>query len=489
MANIEKSSSNYNENSMSVDEFSLIFLSGLKKYGWTIIVFALLGAILNVSYVYFNFNPLYSANATFTVSANIAKESTSYYNSNTAKQMAKTFPYILTSNALSHVVAKDLRLTYMPGTVTAKAVTDTNLFTITVTSNDYETAYKVLKSVIKNYPSIARPIIGNTQITLISPPAYSTTPINKPVYKTITVTGSILGAAAGLILTIFLAILNTTIKSAKELEKTIRCFKLGVIVKVYRKKSKKVKSSPYILITNKSTDPRFTESISSIRNNIVKKCADNKLKSILVTSTGPNEGKTTISVNLALALAKKHYKTIILDCDLRNPSIKNQLEITDKVHTIDHVIMGKCSLADAILKVPDSNLYALLGANRCSNASELISSKPFQTILSSLHETFDYIILDAPPAGIISDASALKDDVDGLVFVVRHDYAKAKRISDTVDLFENSKIRVLGYVFNRATGVFGNRSYGRYGYGYGYDYGSADGTDAKKEVPRYKTKQ
>lgn len=194
----------------------------------------------------------------------------------------------------------------------------------------------------------------------------------------------------------------------------------------------------------------------------------------MVSSTGQAEGKTTLSSNLAISIAKKHYKTIIVDCDLRNPTVKHQLEIKSDCKTITDVLEGKCSAGDAIIRVPHTSLYALLAKGFNENASEIISSDSMRVLLEALKKTFDYVIIDVPPVGLVSDAVAMQDMVDGLIYVVRHDYIKVKRIQDALESFSGSNIVMLGCVYNMSKGALANFRYGynRYGYGYGSSYGN-----------------
>lgn len=462
---MEKTTDTGQKDLFVIRDLCIRLLGGIIKYGWCIIIFALAGTVLSVGYTYSTYTPSYSATTTFTLSTDVSNNA--YYNNNTAKQLEETFPHIITSSALSNIVMRDLNRSSLPGKITASSLENTNLFTITVVSSRYETAYDVLKSVLNKYPEVADQIIGKTKLTLISPPTASSQPINQPSYQTVALVGAGIGAVLGFILVFILTALRNTMHSADEITSTLHCHKLGSVLEVVQKKSSK-KLTP-IIITDPHVDSHFYESISSIRNTVIRKCAKQNIKSIMVTSTGASEGKTTISANLALSLAKKNYKTILVDGDLRNPSVKQQLCIDKEINGIDQVLAKTVPLDKAIVRLPDTNLYALLGTQSLSNASEQISSEPMKEILESLYNTFDFVIIDAPPAGIVSDAVSLKNDVDGLIFVIKQDYAKLKKIEETLDSFTNGKIKILGCIFNSATGILGSHNYGRYGYGrYGY---------------------
>lgn len=467
------------ENSRSytpVGEYASKILTGIKKHWYIIAVLAGICCVGFTLYSYAAYTPQYTAAATFTVTpkGDSLSAYTSISSNASTQQLEKTFPYIITSAPLTRVVAEDLGLSDVPGTLTATAVEDTNLFTITVTSSNYETAYNVLKSVINNYPSVAEYVVGATDLVLVVPPSASSTPINPISYREKALIGTAVGALLGLLIVFFLENLNHTVRHPDEIRKLLNNQRLGSIVKVVKKKSSH--STGSLTIDDAHTDPRFKESVFSIRNKIIKLCADQKINSVMVASTTTNEGKTTVAANLAIALAKKHYRTVIIDCDLRNPTVRQQLNIPESCSLgIVGVITGTCSLQDAIVKTKKNGLYVLPGTIPVNNASELMGSKQLADLVAALEKIFDYVVIDAPPVGIVSDALEMKDYVGGLVFVVRQDYAKVSKILDSISLFGYSKIKILGCIFNMASGVLSTRGYGRYGYnsygGYG-SYGS-----------------
>lgn len=467
------------ENSRSytpVGEYASKILTGIKKHWYIIAVLAGICCVGFTLYSYAAYTPQYTAAATFTVTpkGDSLSAYTSISSNASTQQLEKTFPYIITSAPLTRVVAEDLGLSYVPGTLTATAVEDTNLFTITVTSSNYETAYNVLKSVINNYPSVAEYVVGATDLVLVVPPSASSTPINPISYREKALIGTAVGALLGLLIVFFLENLNHTVRHPDEIRKLLNNQRLGSIVKVVKKKSSH--STGSLTIDDAHTDPRFKESVFSIRNKIIKLCANQKINSVMVASTTTNEGKTTVAANLAIALAKKHYRTVIIDCDLRNPTVRQQLNIPESCSLgIVDVITGGCSLQDAIVKTKKNGLYVLPGTIPVNNASELMGSKQLADLVAALEKIFDYVVIDAPPVGIVSDALEMKDYVGGLVFVVRQDYAKVSKILDSISLFGYSKIKILGCIFNMASGVLSTRGYGRYGYnsygGYG-SYGS-----------------
>lgn len=474
--------------SFSYKELALRLATGIKHMGWCVIILSSVCAFLNVSNTYISYEPLYSASTTFAISTN---GTNTYYNSNNLTQLEDTFPYIITSSVLNNIVAKDLDMNSVPGSITASALPGTGLFTIKVSSSDYELAYKVIRSVLNNYQQVSKSIIGETSLVLISPPTASSTPINAPSYQNNAIAGAIIGAIIGLVAVFIYTAFRSTIRNADEIEELLNTTKLGVIGRI----KPKDKTNPYLNILDKELDFRFIESVSSLRNKIIRLCEKDQLKSIMITSTAPDEGKTTIAINLAISLAKKKYRTVLIDADLRNPSIKTQMGVSSETKSIINVLSGEAPLEDTLTKISNLELYVLFGEKKGTRkAAELIGGKSMRKLLDTLHKNFDYIIIDIPPAGIISDALTLKHDVDAAICVVRQDFSPTVRIIDTIKDISSGKTTLLGVVFNNASGRLSTSNYGRYGgykrYGqqyYGYGYGKTQKPEPQ-EPPEEKKK-
>lgn len=462
---------------LSISEMLMRLLNGIKKYWQIIPILACVACCAMIMYSYKSYVPTYSATATFSISAK--GDTISAYSSNTAssEQLEKTFPYIITSPPLTRVVQEDLGLGYMPGTISASALPETNLFTITATANSYEMAYKLLRSVINNYPEVAEYVVGDTQMVLVVPPSASAEPINAISYRVRGAIATAVGVVVALIIIMMLELFSVTVKKPDDVETLLNSERVGTVVKAINKKSSH--TTDIVSVDAKHIDARYKEAVYSIRNSLIKKCKAKSINSFMVTSTGAGEGKTTLSSNLAISFSRKHYRTVIIDCDLRNPSLRRQFNIPlkkDSLGIVD-VVTGNCSLEDALLRLKKSGLYVLPGTIPVGNASELMESKQMTELIEALKEMFDYVIVDVPPVGVVSDALEIRDRVGGVLFVVRQDYVRVNKIIEAIANFGGSKINVLGCVFNMASGVFGSRGYGRYGYsnyayaGYGYGYG------------------
>ncbi len=211
------------------------------------------------------------------------------------------------------------------------------------------------------------------------------------------------------------------------------------------------------------TQPHSTycEEYRNLRTQILHKSQRQKLQSVVVASVNPSEGKTITALNLSWLLAQTDgVKCLIIDSDLRMPSLTDYLGIeTDK--GLSDVLSDKASLNDSIIKLEPSGLYLLPGGEARSDVAELISGPKFKEILRQAREMFDYVIIDAPPLGIFTDATVLINHADGAMLVVR---AGRTKYSDVDRILESlPRDRMMGVVLNQSEDVLEETHY-NYGY-------------------------
>src|ERR1044072_1606221 len=191
----------------------------------------------------------------------------------------------------------------------------------------------------------------------------------------------------------------------------------------------------------------YCEQFRSLRTRILQAAERTQLKSLVVTSAGVAEGKTLTALNLGWLLAQTEgVRALVIDSDLRRPCATDYLGIDAPVG-LSEVLGGQLSLEDAIVRLEPAGLYLLPGGRPRDDVAELLSGPSYGRILNEVRRMFDYIIIDAPPLGIFSDASVLMQRADGGILVVR----AGKTRYSTVDklLEEMPKEKLLGVVLNR----------------------------------------
>lgn len=199
-----------------------------------------------------------------------------------------------------------------------------------------------------------------------------------------------------------------------------------------------------------SKDPKSiaAENYRILRTNIQYSSFDNEIKRILVTSSVPGEGKSTTVGNLALTFAQDEKKTIIIDCDLRKPTIHKRFNISNTFGLSD-VMLDHKTISKAIHNV-DKNLYVLPSGKIPPNPSEMLGSKTLDTLLDELSKLYDVIIIDSPPLLAVTDAQILSKKVDGTVLVVRSNFTKKDSVLAAKEVLNKVKANILGAVLTRA---------------------------------------
>ena len=221
------------------------------------------------------------------------------------------------------------------------------------------------------------------------------------------------------------------------------------------------------LITNYSPKSSSAEAFRILRTNIIARKKNNDSLIILITSSGPKEGKSTILANLAITLAQMDARVIMADLDLRRPMIHNFFGFNKENGITDYLMNKSVNLKDIIKKSKIPNLDIITSGHIPPNPSELLASRRMDEGLTELKENYDYVLLDSPPVIAVTDSMVLAKKSDILAIVVRIDSADKHVIKRAKELLENINITLTGAVIN---GIRPHRYYSSYEYNYYYYY-------------------
>ena len=447
-------------------------IKGARKFGWICVVLALVFGVVVFAYEQMRYVPRYTAEATFTVSTQNSSTAIGgvsvysfYYDAATANQLTETFPLILKSNLLQDAVCEDLGLNAMPATLSAKAVEGSNMFTIFATAKDPKLACEVLNAVIDNYPSVAKYAVGNMRFEMITAPTVPTKPSNTNDYLNSVFMAAAVGALLGLGFIVIYAYSRNTVKDKKDVKENLGCEAIGSVPHIsFKKHTKEINQS--ILCTNEKIDRTFYESIRVLRNVFKNNLKENE-KIVIGTSTAPSEGKTTVITNLALTMAESSRRVLLVEGDLRNPSVAELLGVDPealdyKVETSKYKI--------AYLK--DFGIYFMMFKTD-NNNFKYMNSAYVKEIFDSIRNQFDIILVDTPPCGLVSDALFFAQAADAAFYVVLQDTVQITKIQSGLNNLLATDINVIGCVLNGVVPSHSEYGYGykKYGYGYGYGYG------------------
>ena len=287
------------------------------------------------------------------------------------------------------------------------------------------------------------------------------TPSNKTPKK-ITMMSIILGLASGIGLAFFIEYLDNTIKSTDELEQRFGVTVLGVVQEAK-------KDEPIETIVQANPLSPVAESYRLIRSSLLLSSADQPPRSILVTSMGPQEGKTTTSINLARTMAQGENKVLLIDADMRKPRIHTTFGLANTVG-LSSYLSGN-SDEDIIQTIPDEQISVIPSGPIPPNPAELLESKRMQHLLNEMTSTYNVIIFDSPPIGHLVDGLIVSAIVDGTVLVVKAGSTPYESFNTGLKKINNIHSKVLGVVLNNLSAKLAGSKYYHY-----YEYYSKEHT-------------
>ena len=462
---------------------------GLKSGWWIPMIPALLVGIWFYVRADRSYTPYYQTSAAVYVDM-ASGESSSYQNMLNASQMVTVFPYLLQNGVLTDALEGKLGTDELPGSISLSVNENTNLLTFTVSGSDPQKTYELLQAVIEIYPETLEYIVGPTRFTVFRDMGVPEEPANTRPSEI-----SFIRSAGRKAATVYLAVLLLvllyglsirTISTTNAIKQYLNAVYLGSLPSVkFKKRSNQQRNQ--LTVDNLRVPYGFEESIRTVRTRFEREAESKNSRIVLVTSTVPGEGKTTVAVNLAISLAQKKHKVLLVDGDMRHPSLNTTLQLDERMEGLSGVLTGKAKVEDVIIRLPDSGLYVITAGNTTHRSTDLLSSGAMKDFLDQVRDYAEYIIVDTPPVMVLGDSVALGKYVDGCVYVVRCDQARRHMILDGFSQITESGCPVLGTVLNDADesstgygsyyssyGKYGRYGgYGRYGkYGHGrYGYG------------------
>ena len=403
---------NTQEEVLKID-LTVLFQDLLRSFGrlwWLTILLAAILAIGALLYSIQSYQPLYKAETTFTVETYNPTQSgySFFYDNHTAAQMALTFPYLLDSDLLLERVKADLGVEYLNGTPSAKVIENSNLFTLSVISQDPQAAYDILQALIKNYPAVAEYVIGKTQLNMIDYPEFPSLPYNSTQHMKFTAIGCLLGFVLGMGIVLLHALMRNTVRKETDISEKLQSNCLGVIPLVIPKGSRKTID---LSIHNSKIGTPFKESFRGLALQTARMMENRKI--LLITATTPAEGTSTVARNLADALIEQGKQVVLLSGDTWTPEQLRQAQ-----------------------------------------------------------KEADYVLIDAPACQTLAKVTPLAEQADAILYVIRQDYSKLPRVMNCFEDLNQFDAKLIGCVLSGVRSGITSYGYGYgYGYGKGYLYG------------------
>lgn len=220
-------------------------------------------------------------------------------------------------------------------------------------------------------------------------------------------------------------------------------------------------------------DRRTEEAFKTLRTNL--QFCGKDVKSIALTSCTPNEGKSSVSLQLARSLSENGKRVLFIDADLRKSVILSRCQVSQTVKGLSHYLSGQCAFTDAVYMTNVRNLHMIFAGPVPPNPAELLGSNAFKIVIEKMKTVYDYIIIDTPPLGSVIDAAVIANECDGSILVVKSGEISRRFARKIVDQLRMADCPVLGAILNSVD--MKKNSYGNY---YGKYYGKYYGQEVDK---------
>ncbi len=475
---------------------------------WLIVLMSVIGAIVAFIFTYYFITPQYQSSAMFYVnnsklSLGDTTISLSASDISASRGLVDTHIAILkartTLNDIIDCSGISKSTTELRDMISAAPVNSTEIFEVVVTSPDPYEAERIATAIAEVLPKRIETIMEGSSAKVVDSAVVPVRP-SSPSYSKNAVVGFAIFMMATIALIILRLLIDTTIRTE---ESVAQLTDYPVLAAVPNLASSGHKGKYYSYDTEKTAgkskdssakkkEALLGEQVSFVASEAYKLLRtklqfsftdDNSCRIIGFSSAMAGEGKSLTSINLAYSMAQLNKRVILIDCDMRRPTLAEKMKLR-KNPGLSNWLTGQENISDLLQRCnlnDGKGAFDVISAGQTPpNPVELLSSEKMAKTLALLRKSYDYILLDLPPVGEVSDALAVANQVDGMLLVVRQDYCDRHALLSTVSQFEFIESRILGVVYNCAS-----QSGGHYGYkGYYRKYGKY-GKYGKRYSNRY----
>lgn len=469
---------------------------------WLIVIISLLCTTLVILGTWLWVTPQYEASAVFYVNnsaLSIGNTSLSIESGDisASKSLVDTYIVILkdriTLTDIIDYAGVDMHYTELEDTLSAAPINETEVFRVVVTNPDPQTAERLANAVAYILPKRISSIIEGSSAKIVSDAIIPAKP-SSPNYTMNAIIGFLLGLVISAGTIVLRVMFDTTIRQDEDISQSC---KYPILVSVpdmaasskgsssyygygssqtSKKKGKCVSTKQSVKHTIIGPDISFaaSEAYKLLRTKLQFSFADeNNCRVIGLSSALSGEGKSVTAVNLAFTLSQLNKKVLLVDCDMRRPTLAEKLGIL-KQPGLSSFLSRQCHLNDLVqmcgMKENENAFHVISAGQNPPNPIELLSSEQMKKALSAMREAYDYVILDFPPVCEVSDAMAVAKETDGMLLVVRQNYCDRVVLAEAVRQFEFINSKILGVVFNCTSEHGGNYGKGYYKRYYKYYY-------------------
>lgn len=378
------------------------------------------------------------------------------------------FLNLMNSDILKSKVQKSDSEGKLSGEYNAVRVGKTNIIVMQATSTSALNAYRLLMTAIETYPSLSNYFNSGYMVRILDDISVSNIVTNHPKTLYYAVCAALVVLLAGVGLTGCLCYFTDKIHSKEQAETVLDLDILGVQHYIKKKSNQKA-----ILVSDKETDISYIEEMDKLVTNVREKMDTHNYRVMMVSSINENEGKSTMAANIALSLARRGKKVLLIDADLRRPAIYKIFEKeVDENRQLSQYLDGTVELDQILIPANGKNAISYILQNKAiGDPDRLLEGEKFKNLLSQMSEMMEYVIVDTPPMGIVRDAEIVAGFADAAILTLKQDYVRGTAVNDSVDLLEDAGTAVLGGVLTMSKSDHVSSSqksrYGKYYYGYG----------------------
>ena len=382
---------------------------------------------------------------------------------------AKTLDYILDTKVVSEYVQEQMKDSYYPYICTVSQKENTNILTISVVSDTKQSSFYTLKNILNWYNANHLKYELEYEMQRIEDISFQDAPVVANSHFSNLKKGAVAGGVLIIVILAFINFMKSTVTSPKEIEAHIDSRLFAKIPRERKPISKTFwkKNRLPILISSMKTSFAYKEAIKKLRHRLEESSEKHNYKTVVVTSCSENEGKSSIGVNLALSLAMKKHKVLIVDTDFRKPSIHKILNIKSKKYLNDY-LDDKAAWMNLIVHASKYNVDTLICKKDLELAEAYCENDKFASLLEEAKQLYDYIIVDTSPAGYLNDALKVNKHCDCSLLVVKQNLASYNQINNTIARLSSIKNNLLGIVYNASLYQLHDKKMG-VGSKYGYD--------------------
>ena len=380
------------------------------------------------------------------------------------QKLVPTYRQLVKSDLVLEQVINNLNLDYsvanLSKEITVEAIADTEILKINVTDKNPQLAANIANTTAKVFETEVSKIYRLDNISIIDVAKVPDVPSNNTLIRDLVIAIFVsLFGITGVIFIIYY--FDDTINDTEDLEETLG---LPIVARVYKD------NSNIELLVDEQPKSATSESIRSLRANLQFSSVDDKIQTILVTSTMASEGKSFVSANLAISFAQAGKKVLLVDCDLRKGRQHHLFKVIAKnglSNLLVNDIKKDMDIDKFICQTKIDNVSLISRGSLPPNPSELLSSKKMKKLLNILKEKYDVVILDGAPCSGLSDSLALSSIADRTLIVCSVGYAQKKNVINLKKDLTTFKAKIAGCIINNV-----NHKKSSYGYYYAYEYGS-----------------